>query len=338
MSTKTPNFNLLKPELTDAADITKYNTNWDIIDNNLGKGNGIPKVTATSKDGVEYTGTVKDVTELTIGLSVIFIPEITSTSVNTTFNLNSLGSKSILRKISSGYSTRVNGGLKNWLYKNTPVLLMYDGSYWIAMEQTKPEVNDLYGTVPIEKGGTGGITVEQARDNLGVTEAINKLKENVESSYIPKSEKGAANCVATLGSDQKVPNSQMPDSIPRSESVSYTGKGYAGASSVYHTIIVFSFLPKVVFLSGDDGTATFVIHHGSPTTTMRAPSFWVSRVSTTPSENSFYTIPLKYRVSSFAEDGVTKYSFHVWAELDGSNAPTYQFNRSDVTYTAVAIG
>lgn len=158
------------------------------------------------------------------------------------------------------------------------------------------------------------------------------------NSYVNTSEKGAANGVATLGSDQKVPDSQMPDSISRSESVSYTGKGYAGASSVYHTIIVFSFLPKVVFISGDDGTATFVIHHGSPTTTMRTPSFWVSTISTTPSENSFYTIPLKYKVSSFTEDGVTKYSFHVWTEVDGSNAPTYQFNRSGVTYTAVAIG
>lgn len=182
-----------------------------------------------------------------------------------------------------------------------------------------------------EKGAANGVAT------LGEDSKV-PSSQLPDMDYVKSSEKGAANGVATLGSDQKVPDSQMPDSISRSESVSYTGKGYAGASSVYHTIIVFSFLPKVVFISGDDGTATFVIHHGSPTTTMRAPSFWVSTISTTPSENSFYTIPLKYKVSSFTEDGVTKYSFHVWTEVDGSNAPTYQFNRSGVTYTAVAIG
>ena len=206
----------------------------------------------------------------------------------------------------------------------------------------------LYYKEPIKDGNDTFNIQTMLNDNWNKLDAIlgvlshNKLLADYITerlnSYVNTSEKGAANGVATLGSDQKVPDSQMPDSISRSESVSYTGKGYAGASSVYHTIIVFSFLPKVVFLSGDDGTATFVIHHGSPTTTMRAPSFWVSTVSTTPSENSFYTIPLKYKVSSFTEDGVTKYSFHVWAELDGSNAPTYQFNRSGVTYTAIAIG
>lgn len=35
MSTKTTNFNLIKPELTDAADITNFNNNWDVIDQQL---------------------------------------------------------------------------------------------------------------------------------------------------------------------------------------------------------------------------------------------------------------------------------------------------------------
>ena len=35
MSTTTPNFNLVKPQLTDTADITAMNPNWDIIDNEL---------------------------------------------------------------------------------------------------------------------------------------------------------------------------------------------------------------------------------------------------------------------------------------------------------------
>ena len=173
MSTKTPNFNLLKPELTDAADITKYNTNWDIIDNNLGKVNR---------------------------------------------------------------------------------------------------------TVPIEKGGTGGITAEQARDNLGVTAAINRLKENVESSYIPTSEKGSANGVATLGEDSKVPANQLPDmnyvkssekgtangvatldsdgNVPEDQlaikikKFTYTGTGTYGSNGSNRTIIgIDGFIPKLVVIS-----------------------------------------------------------------------------------------
>lgn len=36
MSTTTTNYGLVKPELTDAADITAMNQNWDIIDEELG--------------------------------------------------------------------------------------------------------------------------------------------------------------------------------------------------------------------------------------------------------------------------------------------------------------
>ena len=35
MSTLTPNLNLVKPELTDPADITAMNGNWDIVERKL---------------------------------------------------------------------------------------------------------------------------------------------------------------------------------------------------------------------------------------------------------------------------------------------------------------
>lgn len=40
MSTQTTNFNLVKPELTDVADITAMNPNWDTIDTELNKISG----------------------------------------------------------------------------------------------------------------------------------------------------------------------------------------------------------------------------------------------------------------------------------------------------------
>lgn len=54
MSKTTTNYKLIKPELTDVADITAMNKNWDIIDSELAtKGNG-KIVTGT------YTGTGKN--------------------------------------------------------------------------------------------------------------------------------------------------------------------------------------------------------------------------------------------------------------------------------------
>lgn len=45
MSTTTTNYGLHKPELTDAADITSMNSNWDKIDEQLGKLSNSSKTT-----------------------------------------------------------------------------------------------------------------------------------------------------------------------------------------------------------------------------------------------------------------------------------------------------
>jgi hypothetical protein len=73
MSTKTPKLGLTKPELTDAADITAFNRNWDVIESKLtvmGLINGSNytfdtaleqgeyNVQAADADGAPYTGTL----------------------------------------------------------------------------------------------------------------------------------------------------------------------------------------------------------------------------------------------------------------------------------------
>lgn len=136
--------------------------------------NNIPLVTASSLDGVSYTGTASGVTSLFNGLTVIFVPNKTSSNKTPTFNLNGLGAKSIRRKISSGTGTTVSGSLTTLLYVNRPTILTYDGTYWIAMEFTQPGAQDLYGVVPIANGGTGADTVDEARANLGAAKVITK--------------------------------------------------------------------------------------------------------------------------------------------------------------------
>jgi hypothetical protein len=44
MATNTPNFNLVKPDLTDIVDIGDINGNMDIIDSALASGSGIDSV------------------------------------------------------------------------------------------------------------------------------------------------------------------------------------------------------------------------------------------------------------------------------------------------------
>ena len=150
--------------LTDAL-ANKANADLSNIDDdaflqkvqNAGAG-GIPIVNAASTDGVAYTATLDNVTALSAGLAVWFIPGTTTTSTAPTFNLNGLGAKSIRRKISLGMATTSGGGVASWLYKGRPFLLVYDGTYWIAEGMTKPGADDLYGSLAATKVGLSDTT------------------------------------------------------------------------------------------------------------------------------------------------------------------------------------
>lgn len=150
-------------------------------------GGGLPIVTASSSNGEAYTGTVEDITELSVGVTVVFIPTIVSASTTPTLNINNLGAKGIRRRLSNLGSTVQAGYANTWLAANKAHLLVYDGSYWIVDGYTKPAAADLYGTVSIEKGGTGANTAEKARANLGVAPTIqygtNEVIDGAASSY-----------------------------------------------------------------------------------------------------------------------------------------------------------
>lgn len=133
---------------------------------NFPGGGGIKLVSATSSNGVAFTGTANGVTALSAGLAVIFVPDRNSSSTTPTFNLNSLGAKEIRRKLSNGAAILTTGGGTTWLYKGCPCVLVYDGTYWITVDFTKPAAADLYGTLSIASGGTGATTQAEALRNL----------------------------------------------------------------------------------------------------------------------------------------------------------------------------
>lgn len=112
-----------------------------------GGSGGISIANAESSDGVTYTATVDGIDALTAGQLVVFLSTKTSASTAPTLNINSLGAKTIKRRLSNLSSTTTSGAANNWLYANKPQLMMYDGTYWVVVNQDKPVVSDLYGSI-----------------------------------------------------------------------------------------------------------------------------------------------------------------------------------------------
>lgn len=168
MSTTTTNYSLHKIDLSDAPpDITVLNNNWEIIDSEL---NALKhKQTECTGTGSAYVVTVTGIDSLTAGVSFMFTPSVVSSTASPTINVNGLGAKNIRRRISGSTSTTVAtggaGGATNWLSASKPVILTYDGNYWIA-DLLKPNMADVYGTLSIASGGTGATTVRDAANNF----------------------------------------------------------------------------------------------------------------------------------------------------------------------------
>lgn len=122
--------------------------------------------TAVSTDGVVYTATVPGVTELYSGLRITVKFNKTSTSIVPTLNVNGLGAKGIRQPLALNSSTTTTAAIAGWLNTTCPVILTYTGTVW-KVDFARPAAQSLYGDVPIDCGGTGASTAEDALTNLG---------------------------------------------------------------------------------------------------------------------------------------------------------------------------
>lgn len=122
--------------------------------------------TAESSDGVNYTVTVPGVTNLYAGLRIMVKFGVNSASTAPKLNVNNLGAKNIRQALSTNNSATAPGGTNNWLTTACPVELTYTGSMW-KTDFVRPSASNMYGTVPVNCGGTGATTAEAARTALG---------------------------------------------------------------------------------------------------------------------------------------------------------------------------
>lgn len=81
-------------------------------------------------------------TEMYVGMRVTIIPHVTSTSKNATLNVNGLGAKEI-RQRSSNTNIALLAEAKDFLVAGKPAGLMYDGTYWVMTEFSRPAWWDI---------------------------------------------------------------------------------------------------------------------------------------------------------------------------------------------------
>lgn len=134
-------------------------------------------VTAHSEDGETYTANLPGIAKLYSGLEFTIIPDRNSATTIPKLNINGLGDVYVRRRISSGTSLTVQSEGETFLIATQPIRVFYNGKYWIA-DMARPHATDIYGSVPIEKGGTGADKLKEARANLGIVTNVRNILDN----------------------------------------------------------------------------------------------------------------------------------------------------------------
>lgn len=111
-------------------------------------------IVVTGGTGLAYTATISGV-DITVGSMLVIVPHVDSTSRTPTLAVNGSAPAVIARRTSSTTKAGQSGYTANWIAADVPLLVEWDGTYWVTIGLDKPNAADLSGTVPVSRGGTG---------------------------------------------------------------------------------------------------------------------------------------------------------------------------------------
>ena len=131
-------------------------------------------------DGKEiYVVNDSNITELYNGLEITIIPNEKNTTSSPRLKINDFGDNGIRLPLSFNVAATTTIEA-NYFQVDRPITLKYHSALnlgiqgqgaWLFADRIKTSAQDLYGDVPIESGGTGASTVEEALENLGIDAA-----------------------------------------------------------------------------------------------------------------------------------------------------------------------
>ena len=165
---------------------------------------GVSVVEATSGDGVAYSATVPGVNELYAGLEVTIIPNIASTSTAITLDINGLGAKFVRLPLSANTAILAQPDTESYFVDSRPVKLIYDPEYagkgsWVVVGRQLQSANNLYGSVPVQKGGW---LVDTNTTDEDKAEALENL---LEIGVAPKSNSQTVTVTAASWTGEEAP-------------------------------------------------------------------------------------------------------------------------------------
>lgn len=167
MSTRTNNYGLIVPELTDTADITNYNENWQILDDTL---RSHSKSLSDLSEALSEQEAALDATNDNLR---DHCQELDRGGTGLTQSELSEGAFIVEKDSDGEYSGSL--GILQPKYGGTGISVRGEEFGAIYYESNNFHVAPL----PISHGGTGGVDPKTARESLGITE-IREIKDGLD--------------------------------------------------------------------------------------------------------------------------------------------------------------